>query len=280
MLKVQILVDNVANAGPGEWGFSAIIEADGQRILFDTGASDLFRKNADTLGQNLLQLDFVALSHGHWDHTWGLGELVRLYLKNHEAKRPTIIAHPRTFERTLNPKGAENGPLLSLDSLQDRFPLNLTAEPLWITENLLWLGEIKRKFAFEYVEPKSKRIVDGVNEPDLSPDDTALVYRTPEGIVIITGCSHSGICNIIDQAMDLTGDDRVLDIIGGTHLLQIGQLRMKATLDYFASIKPKALHIGHCTSFDAKVALAAVADMKELFVGLEVKFEDEGVLGS
>ena len=273
MLKVQILVDNVANAGQGEWGFSAVIEADGKRTLFDTGASDLFRKNADILGQNLLDLDFVALSHGHWDHTWGLNELVRLYLKNSEASRPTIVAHPRTFERTLNPKGAENGPLLGIDTLSGRFPLTLSAEPLWMTENLLWLGAVKRKFAFEYVEPKGKRITDSGTEPDLSPDDTALVYRTPDGIVIITGCSHSGICNITDQAIKLTGDERVLDIIGGTHLLQIGQLRMKATLDYFAGIKPKALHIGHCTGLDAKVALAGVADMKELFVGLEVKYE-------
>lgn len=274
MFRTQILVDNVANAGQGEWGFSAVIEADNKRILFDVGASALFRKNADILGQDLLKLDYVVLSHGHWDHTWGLNELVRLYLKNSTAARPTLVAHPRAFERTLNPKGAENGPLLTLSTIEDRFPVKLSAEPLWLTENLLWLGEIKRHFAFEYVEPKGRRITAAGIEPDLSPDDTALAYKSDEGLIIITGCSHSGICNIIEQAMRLTEESRVLDIIGGTHLLQIGEARMAATLDYFARVKPKALHIGHCTGLDAKIALAGVADVKELFVGLEVKFGD------
>lgn len=272
MFKLQVLVDNVANAGSGEWGFSAIIEADGKRVLFDTGASDLFLRNAQIFAQDMLDLDMVAISHGHWDHTWGLEHLVKLYIKNSDVTRPTLVAHPRAFERTLNPKGAENGPLLGLPALEGRLPLRLSSSPMWLTGNLLWLGEIERRFEFEYVEPKGRRITAKGTEPDLSPDDTGLAYLSEDGLVVITGCAHSGVCNIVDQAIRLTHEKRVLDVIGGTHLLQIGKPRLEQTLAYFARIKPKVLHVGHCTGFDAKVALAGVVDMKELFVGLELTY--------
>jgi 7,8-dihydropterin-6-yl-methyl-4-(beta-D-ribofuranosyl)aminobenzene 5'-phosphate synthase len=271
-VKIRILVDNVANAAQGEWGFSCLVEADGKRLLFDTGASDLFLRNAAFFSVNLLDLDHVVLSHGHWDHTWGLDSLIKLYIKNSGAPRPSLIAHPRAFERTLNPKGAENGSLLGLTSLEGRLPLQLSAEPLWITERLLWLGEIERQFAFEYVEPKGSRLTPQGMEPDHAPDDSALVYRAEEGLVIITGCSHSGICNIIEQARRLTGENRVLDIVGGTHLLQYSKERMEATLQYLREVKPAALHAGHCTSLTAKVELASVAPLKELFVGRELEY--------
>ena len=271
-MKLQILVDNVANAGQGEWGFSCFIEADGQRILLDTGASDLFMHNAQRFGIDVLDMDYIFLSHGHWDHTWGLDSLIKHYIKNPSAQCPTIVAHPQVFERTFNPKGAENGSLLDLASLTGRFPLKLSSQPWWVTDRLLWLGEIERKFAFEYVEPKGLRITNNERIPDHTPDDSALAYLTSEGLVIITGCSHSGICNIIEQARRLTGESRIVDIVGGTHLLQYSRERMTQTLDYFRSVKPKELHIGHCTSLAAKVELAAVAELKELFVGLELKY--------
>jgi len=271
-LKLQILVDNIANAAQGEWGFSAFIEADGLRVLFDTGASDLFLQNARILGIDLLDLGFVVLSHGHWDHTWGLEHLVKLYLKNADAKRPTLLAHPRAFERTLNPKGDENGMLLDLATLQGRLPLQLSKEPLWLSERLLWLGEIERVFEFEYVKPKGKRLRGEEIEPDLSPDDTALAYLSDDGLVIITGCSHSGICNITEQARRLTGEKRVVDIIGGTHLLQPSQNQIEGTLEYLRELKLKAIHPGHCTGLSAKIAMAGVAPLKDLFVGLELSY--------
>ncbi len=272
-MKLQILVDNVANAGQAEWGFSCLIEEDQeQRVLLDTGASSLFMQNAKLLGLDLLNLDYVVLSHGHWDHTWGLETLIKHYIKNPESERPCLVAHPQVFERTLNPKGAENGPLVSQSDLQGRFPLKLSQEPLWLSKRLLWLGEIERQFAFEYVEPKGKRLTESGTTPDHSPDDSALAYLADEGLVIITGCSHSGICNIIEQARHLTGESRVLDIVGGTHLLLYSRGRMTETLEYLRRVKPEQLHIGHCTSLSAKVELATVSDLKELFVGLELEY--------
>lgn len=271
-MQLQILVDNVANAAQGEWGFSCYVEADGKKLLFDTGASGLFLQNARQFGKDLLGLDYVVLSHGHWDHTWGLESLIKCYIKNSESPRPTLVAHPLVFQRTLNPKGDENGIILSQCTVEGRFPLKLSAEPLWLTENLLWLGEIERIHDFEYVKPKGRRITDEGLIADISPDDSALAYKSPEGLVIITGCSHSGICNIVEQAMKLTGEKRVVDIVGGTHLLQPSHKQIEGTLEFLRALKPKAIHPGHCTGLAAKIELASVAPVKDLFVGLELEY--------
>lgn len=271
-MKLQILVDNVANAAQGEWGFSAFIEADGRRLLFDVGASGLFLQNAQTLGVDLLKLDYVVLSHGHWDHTWGLDALVKYYMKNTKAKRPALVAHPQAFERTFNPKGDENGVLLDLSTLEGRLPLRLSREPVWLTERLLWLGQVERVYDFENIKPKGTRLIGALRGPDLAPDDSALAYRSADGLVIIAGCSHSGICNIIEQARRLTGETRVVDIVGGTHLLQPTHKQMEATVEYIQRLSLAALHPGHCTGLAAKIALASVAPVKELFVGLELEY--------
>ena len=97
--------------------------------------------------------------------------------------------------------------------------MQLSSTPVWLSEKLVFLGEIPRNFSFEkgaavgYVQDR-----EGNKIPDLLPDDTALAYRTGAGLVIITGCSHSGICNITEYAKEVCGDSRVLDIIGGFHL--------------------------------------------------------------
>ncbi len=272
-MKFTVLSDNNAAVGRGEWGFSCLIEADGKRVLLDVGGSGLFAENAGVLGIDVMQLDYVVLSHGHWDHTWGLETLMKLYIRQPERSRPTVLAHPLAFNYRTNTKGLECGTLVSADSVRRRFPLRLTAEPLWITERLVWLGEIERKFDFEQLDKPGTMEIDGKTVPDYIVDDSALAYKADEGLVIITGCSHSGVCNIIEQARRVTGEDRVLDVVGGTHLIDPSPERMKGTLDYLVKHAPKALHTGHCTSLAAKVALGAVVNLQDLGVGLRLEYQ-------
>jgi 7,8-dihydropterin-6-yl-methyl-4-(beta-D-ribofuranosyl)aminobenzene 5'-phosphate synthase len=103
-MKLTVLVDNntlIDRYFYGEPGVSYFIEDEGNKILFDLGYSDVFIKNAQKLNIDLLNLDFVVLSHGHLDHTWGLDPLIRLYteaiIENLNHKNPIIIAHPLTF---------------------------------------------------------------------------------------------------------------------------------------------------------------------------------------
>lgn len=272
-MRLTVLADNMAVVGRGEWGFSCLIEADNQRVLLDVGGSGLFTENARTLGVDLLKLDYVVLSHGHWDHTWGLDALIKQYIRQPEQVRPTVLAHPLAFNHRTNTKGIECGTLVNADVVRRRFPLRLCAEPLWLSDRLLWLGEIERRFDFEQLDKPGIMEIDGNMVPDYIVDDSALAYKANDGLVVITGCSHSGICNIIEQARRLTGEERILDVVGGTHLIDPSPLRMNATLDYMAQLAPQALHTGHCTSLSAKVALGSVANLQELAVGLRLEYQ-------
>ncbi|KAF5429622.1 7,8-dihydropterin-6-yl-methyl-4-(beta-D-ribofuranosyl)aminobenzene 5'-phosphate synthase [Candidatus Methanophagaceae archaeon] len=121
-MDLTVLVDNntlIDRYFYGEPGVSYFIEAEGKRILFDVGYSDAFIKNARKMNVDLLNLDFLALSHGHLDHTWGLDPLIRIYteavLENIPHTKPTLVAHPLTFlTKTVNGLG-EIGSIISED---------------------------------------------------------------------------------------------------------------------------------------------------------------------
>ena len=102
-------------------------------------------------------------------------------------------------------------------------------------------------------------------------DDSALLYDTSDGIYIITGCSHSGICNIIEYAKKVSKKDNVLGIIGGTHLQEINNQLYK-TIDYFKANNIKELYPCHCTKFYVKAEMFKNLDIKDAHVGLEIKW--------
>jgi len=110
-------------------------------------------------------------------------------------------------------------------------------------------------------------------EPDYLYDDTALAYKSSQSLGIITGCSHSGICNIVEQAKKLCKEERVIDIVGGLHLLDPSEKQMKGTLEYMKKLNPKQVHACHCTDLNSKIALSKVVDLKEVGVGLVLEYE-------
>jgi 7,8-dihydropterin-6-yl-methyl-4-(beta-D-ribofuranosyl)aminobenzene 5'-phosphate synthase len=114
---------------------------------------------------------------------------------------------------------------------------------------------------------------DGSTQKDSLIDDTSLAYRSPKGLVIITGCAHAGICNTVEHARKVCGDDRVRDIIGGLHLRGEGP-QLAGTLDYLKGQNIKALHACHCTALPAKAALARIAPLEESGVGLQLEYRD------
>lgn len=260
----------------GEPALSFFIEEGDKRILFDTGYSDIFMRNAEKMKIDLANLDVVALSHGHIDHTWGLTHLLRLHMeaKNEGLvhKTPTITGHPQVFESKMFDTVGEIGSVLSYDKLNKHFPIHLSKEPVWLTDRLVFLGEIKRVFDFEGKESIGKRITEQGDFDDFVLDDTALAYRTDNGLVIIVGCAHSGICNIIEYAKEVCKESRVVDVIGGFHLLEPSMHQLEKTVQYIKELKPESLHACHCTDLHSKLALATAANIKEVGVGLKLEY--------
>ncbi|WP_394698803.1 MBL fold metallo-hydrolase [uncultured Methanoregula sp.] len=275
-LSLTVLVDNTTLTDHdlcGEAGLSFLIETAGTKILFDTGLSGLFLANAGKMDISLRDLDFIVLSHGHIDHTGGLATLIRHLATAAPGKErppaPELIAHPCCFWQK-EKEGRKNGSAVSGEEAGQQFLLHQSKEPVWITEDLVFLGEIPRRFPFEQGEPEKRMIhsPDGKTGPDYLLDDTALAFRSAEGLVIITGCSHAGICNITEYAREVCRERRVADIIGGLHLLTPAPKRLVKTGKYLNRLHLNALHACHCTSLPAKLALMEYCPVQEVGVGM------------
>ncbi len=278
-MKLTVLVDNntfIDHYFYGEPGVSYYIQDEDINILFDVGYSDIFIKNAYKMNLNLNNIDFVVFSHGHNDHTWGLFYLNKLYtemvIENIKYNKPEIIAHPLTFDDKLTSKNEEIGSIITEKKLRKKFNVNLSKDPVWITEKLVFLGEIERKNDFENKEPIGKiKSIDNLID-DYVLDDSALVYKSSKGLVIVTGCSHSGICNIVEYAKKICRDNRIADIIGGFHLLNPTEATLKYTCDYLRKNNITELHPGHCTDLKSKIELSKVVNVKEVGVGLVLEY--------
>ncbi|KEF36794.1 metal-dependent hydrolase, beta-lactamase superfamily II [Schinkia azotoformans MEV2011] len=278
-MKLSVLVDNntlIDRYFLGEPALSFFIEDDGKRILFDTGYSDIYIRNADKMKIDLRNLDYVVLSHGHVDHTWGLTHIIRLHMETKNEKMiyntPTVIGHPLIFNTKLFDSIGEIGSILSHEKLSRHFPVHLTKDPLWLTDRLVFLGEIKRTFDFEGIDFIGQVVLEQGNVNDYIRDDTAIVYKASEGLVIIAGCSHSGICNIVEHAKEVCQEDRIVDIIGGFHLQNPTKKQLDNTVQYIKELNPIKLHACHCTDLKSKIALSRVANIEEVGVGLQLSY--------
>ncbi|NDV18222.1 MBL fold metallo-hydrolase [Pseudodesulfovibrio sp. JC047] len=278
-MELTFLVDNNSFIGTqflAEPALSIYIREGGKNILFDAGYSNAFMVNALHKGIDLLHLDWLALSHGHLDHTWGLDHLIRHYYEAAVNKldhtRPQLVAHPQAFISKRQKNLPEIGMLLAEEKLSHQFELVLTDKPLWLTDKLVTLGEIERVMDFEPPTPLGERLEHDGPVPDDMPDDTALACVTDSGLVVISGCSHVGICNIVEQAKRVTGVDKVRSILGGFHLQNAQPERLDPTVEYLASLDLDDLYACHCTDLAAKIAMAQKCPLREVGSGLTLKF--------
>lgn len=274
-MKLSILVDNNTLTDHyfyGEPAFSALIEDGNTRILFDTGYSDIFLKNAAKLGLDLLSIDYLVFSHGHNDHTGGSAFLIEKSASRVSKEKPKLIAHPQA----LRPKyfeGENIGLAANSSQLHNTFFLVLTEEPYRINDKLIFLGRIPDYFEFE-----SRRAIGSLEhmhgQNDLLLDDSALVYKSKKGLVILTGCSHSGICNIIKYAQEVSREQKIADIIGGFHLLNAPSDRINKTVDFLAQNLPLKIHACHCTDLTAKLALGSRLPLCEVGSGMQMSYDE------
>ena len=268
-MKLTILTDNntfIDRYYFGEPALSFLLEDDSEKILFDTGYTDLFIKNAALMGENLTDVGKVVISHGHIDHTGGL----EAFAKNC-GKRLPLIAHPHVFDRKFF--GDESiGSIMTYEEASEAFELRLSKEPVKISKSILFLGEVPQTVGFE---PRMKiGCVEcgGEMQDDYNIDDSALVYTGKEGIYVITGCSHSGICNIIEYAKKVTGQSRVQAVIGGFHLLKNDE-RLEKTIEYFQINEIPLVYPCHCVSLHARASMIQKLNVIETGTGFMVNFK-------
>ncbi len=246
--RVVVLCDN-ETSGPAcacEWGLSLAIDLGpglddaGGLWLWDTGHTDLFLKNARTLGIDVSQARGLALSHGHYDHTGGLPALLAAGF------RGAIHAHPScAADRYAKEKGKPRhiGPPTPL-------PPFMPAEPLTVlAPGLTLLTDIPRvPGRFQAVQGFS--LDPAGTEPDPVPDDSFLVLDTAQGPVVILGCCHSGLANSLACARERLGHTAFYAVLGGLHLFKAGQEALEETAQALAQHGVRQLVAGHCTGKD------------------------------
>ena len=266
-MKLRILADNntyIDEYFLGEPAVSYYLEDDEDRILFDVGYSDVFMKNANKMGIDLSKINKIVLSHGHDDHTGGLA----YFNGKKEYSKIEIIAHPWVFDKKYD-NHMEIGSPISLSEAEAFYQLKLTKDPLKISKHIMFLGEIPCYHEFEKRCTIGEKETNEERQKDRVLDDSAIVIQSDEGLFIITGCSHSGICNIIEHAKKVCNDTRITGILGGFHLFEVND-RLTKTIEYFQKSNIKTIYPGHCVSFQVKAQINKSIPIHEVGVGLEL----------
>jgi len=268
-IKISILCEDQAKMGYmdkiflAQHGFSVFIEAE-KKILFDTGSTDVFLHNAALLGIDLSATDLIVLSHGHWDHANGLEALHSKGIK----KR--LLVHPGAFIDRRKATGEYNGTPYNQEEIAEKFDLILSKEPHRITDNVYFLGEIPRLNDFEAQQTTFFYMNAGEKLQDFIMDDSALAIKTEKGLVIVTGCSHAGICNIVEYAKDVCNEERVHVVLGGFHLLGDSD-QLEKTIEYFLANRVDYLYPMHCTDLQSLSKFYETFGIKKLCAGDTIK---------
>ncbi len=257
-IKLTTLSENTAGMGDflAEWGFSVLIDTDGYKVLFDTGAGQSVIHNADSLGVDLKAVDRIVLSHGHHDHTGGLQDTLKRIHKEIE-----IIAHPDVWQNKYDIRG-KNPPRFigipfhpgALESLGARF--KLTAEPVEIATDMMTSGEVPMVTGYEAIDSALYVKKEGGFSADQVKDDQAVIIKGDNGLIVVLGCAHRGMINTLIHAQNITGIQKIQAVMGGSHLIGASEERLWQTIAALKDLEIQKLALCHCTDLPVISVLA------------------------
>ncbi len=245
---LTILCENTVgrpNGTIGEHGFSCLVETPGGKLLFDTGSGAGIANNCRVLERNLADLRGIVLSHGHYDHAGGLGEVLAM------TGPVDVFAHPAIFGERYwvgeHERRAIGLPFQrrQLEELGARFELR--REFCELLPGVHFTGEIPRVTPFEtgdlhLMAPDGEGLI-----PDPLLDDASLVIETDKGLVLLLGCAHAGVVNILRHVCERTGRDRIHAVLGGTHLAPASDTQFSGTVRALQEFGVDRIGVGHCT---------------------------------
>jgi 7,8-dihydropterin-6-yl-methyl-4-(beta-D-ribofuranosyl)aminobenzene 5'-phosphate synthase len=259
MIRITAIVENTA-AGRGilaEHGLSWWIETDTHRVLFDTGQTPkVLAHNAARLNIDLTTADTVVLSHGHYDHTGGLLNVLQ------QADHPRLLLHPAAIERrySRHQDGSAHDAGMPFEvskrSLEQQANVTWTNSPTEVVPGLTVTGEVPRTTAYEdtggafYWD-------EACTQTDPIADDQAIFFDTPSGLVVVLGCAHAGVINTMRYVQRLRDNRCIHAVIGGMHLLHASPDRMEKTIAALRDFDVGLIAPTHCTGARAAAQLFA-----------------------
>jgi 7,8-dihydropterin-6-yl-methyl-4-(beta-D-ribofuranosyl)aminobenzene 5'-phosphate synthase len=255
-LRITVLAENTARKPDllAEHGWAAWIEADGHRILFDTGQGNVLAHNAKQLDIQLDSAETVVISHGHCDHTGGLKDVLDT------AAQADLYLHPaamgKRYVRRKTPPHIEIG----IGGWNEQSlcaatrSVTWTIEPAELAPGIGLTGEIPRRNEFEDTGGPFYRD-ESCTDPDPLLDDQALYIETTAGVVVVLGCAHAGVVNTLDYIGDLTHGRPIYAVLGGWHLLQATPERVEATIEGLIRHGVQRVGTAHCTGMRAAALL-------------------------
>ena len=274
---IRVLVDNtVLHEGlAGEHGLSIFIETNKGDVLWDTGQSEIFMENADSLGVSFENVRAIALSHGHYDHTGGINAA---FDRINDA---VLYAHPGIFQERFTPSSEMRKPPRSIGIQFKRETIErmsgntvLSTKPTEILPGVFTTGEIPRLTGYE--DTGGDFYLDAaLTTPDPLIDDQSLVIETGDGLILILGCCHAGLINTMTFIAERWGTEKFLLVAGGMHLINADKDRIEKTIRALEKFSVDTFAPGHCTG---KQALNAFTKMfpdrtSPLYTGWEWKLD-------